>query len=234
MINPLQSESASSSINNSSSTNNLTVHQILDCNQNMVSAMTSAMEVTITSLDERMDLHVNKLTAAVNSLSSTTSNNFGKDGQDHRIRQNPERSDNSETGEVDEVLNIHEYDRTLYQEQEKITAKAFLETPSQNDPIFSAAIKGFSDSCDVDDEKWGQPVADDVQHAVMLAFNQTISENHLKKLLEQTNLPNNYKVAQAAGDFFNSFSYNQEHRHKIKSYLKGLFQSDSMSTTTVS
>ena len=37
--------------------------------------MTSAMEVTINSLDERMDLHVNKLTAAVNSLPSTTSNN---------------------------------------------------------------------------------------------------------------------------------------------------------------
>ena len=72
MSNPLQSESASSSINNYSSTNNLTVHQILDCSQNMVSAMTSAMEVTITSLAERIDLHVNKLTAAVNSLSSTT------------------------------------------------------------------------------------------------------------------------------------------------------------------
>ena len=42
----------------------------------------------------------------------------------------------------------------------------------------------FSDSYNVDDEKWGQPVADDVQNAVMLAFNQTISEDHLKKLLE--------------------------------------------------
>ena len=93
----------------------------------MLSAMTSAMEVTITSSAERMDLHVIKLTAAVNSLSSATSNNLGKDGQDQRIRENTERSDNSETGEVDEVLNIHEDDRTLYQEQEGITTKAFLE-----------------------------------------------------------------------------------------------------------
>ena len=54
MSNPLQSESASSSINNSSSTYNVAVQRILDCNQNMVSAMTSAMEVTITSLAERM------------------------------------------------------------------------------------------------------------------------------------------------------------------------------------
>ena len=60
--------------------------------------MTSAVEVTITSLAERMDLHINKLTAAVNSLSSATSNNVGKDGQDQRISDNPERSENSETG----------------------------------------------------------------------------------------------------------------------------------------
>ena len=114
MSNPLQSESASSSINNSSSTNNLTVQQILDCNQDMVSAMTSDMELTITSLAKRIDLHVNKVTAAVNSLSSTAFNNLGKDRQDQRIRENPERSDNSETGEVDEVLNTHEDDSTLY------------------------------------------------------------------------------------------------------------------------
>ena len=109
----------------------------------MVSAMTSAMEVTITSLGERMDLHNNKLTAAVNSLSSTASNNLGKDGQDQRIRENPGRFGN------------------------------------------------------VGEEKWGQPVADDVQNAVMLAFNQTISEDHLKKLLGQTNFSDNCKVAQA-------------------------------------
>ena len=85
--------------------------------------MTSAMEVAITSLAERMDLYVNKFTTAVNSLSSTTSNNLGKDVQAQRIRENRERSDNSETGEVDEVLNIYEDDRTLYQEQEELTAK---------------------------------------------------------------------------------------------------------------
>ena len=197
MSNPLQSESASSSINSSSSTNNLTVQQILDCNQNMVSAMTSAMEVTINSLAERMDLHVNKLIAAVNSLSPTTFNNLGKGAQGQNICENPEPSDNSETGEVDEALNILENDRILYQEQEEIKAKAFLETPSENDPIFSAAIKGFSDSYNVDDEKWEQPVADDVKNAVMLAFNQAISEDHLKKILERTNLPDNCKVVQA-------------------------------------
>ena len=71
---------------------------------------------------------------------------MGKDGQDQSICENPEHSDNSETGEVDEVLNIHEDDRTLYQEQKEITAKAFFETPSENDPIFSAAIKRFPDT----------------------------------------------------------------------------------------
>ena len=36
-----------------------------------------------------------------------------------------------------------------------------------------------------------------MQNAVMLAFNQTISEDNLKKLLERTHLPYNCKVAQA-------------------------------------
>ena len=36
-----------------------------------------------------------------------------------------------------------------------------------------------------------------MQNAVMLAFNQTISEDNLKKLLQRTNLPYNCKVAQA-------------------------------------
>ena len=133
------------------------------------------MEATITSLAEHMDQHTNNLTAAVNSLPSTTSNNLGKDGQDQHICENPEHSDNSETGEVDEVLTIHEDDRTLYQEQKEITAKAFLKTHSENDHIFSEAIKGFSDSDNIDNKKWGQAVADDMQNAVMLAFNETIS-----------------------------------------------------------
>ena len=105
-------------------------------------------------------------------------------------------SDNSETGEVDEVLTTHEDDTTLYQEQKQITAKAFLETVAENDLIFSAVIKGFCDSYNVDDEKFGQAVPDNVQNAVMLAFNQTISLDHWEKLPERTNLPDNYKVAQ--------------------------------------
>ena len=61
-------------------------------------------------------------------------------------------------------------------------------------PFLPAAIKGFSDSYSVDDEKWGQAVADGVQNAIMLAFNETISEDRLKKINERTNLPDNCKV----------------------------------------
>ena len=39
-------------------------------------------------------------------------------------------------------------------------------------------------------------MANDMQNVVMLVFNGTISEDHLKKLLEQTNLPDNCKAAQ--------------------------------------
>ena len=66
----------------------------------MVLAMTPALEATINSLAERMDLHVNKLTATVKSLSSATPNNLSKDGQDQPIRENLEHSDNSETGKL--------------------------------------------------------------------------------------------------------------------------------------
>ena len=110
------------------------------------------MKVTITSLAECMDLHVNKLTAAVNSLSSATSNNLGKDKQDQCICKNPEHSDNLETGEIDKVLNICEDEMTLYQEQKRNYGKGFPWN-SENDFIFSAAIKGFSDSYNVDDKK---------------------------------------------------------------------------------
>ena len=39
-------------------------------------------------------------------------------------------------------------------------------------------------------------MADDVQNGVVLAFNETISEDHLNKLLERANLPKNCKSAQ--------------------------------------
>ena len=39
-------------------------------------------------------------------------------------------------------------------------------------------------------------MTDDVQNAVMLAFNESLSQNHFKKLLERTNLHDNCKAAQ--------------------------------------
>lgn len=82
----------------------------------MVSAVSSALEMTIDSLAERTGLHVNKLTAVVNSLSCAIANNLGKNGQNQLIPENPERFENSKTGEVDEVLTVYEDDKTLYQE----------------------------------------------------------------------------------------------------------------------
>ena len=86
----------------------------------MVSAMTSAMEVTINSSAEQMDLRFNNFTPAVNSLTSTTSSNLHKDGQNQRIHENPEHPDNSETGKVDEVLTIHEDDRTAISSYQRV------------------------------------------------------------------------------------------------------------------
>ena len=63
----------------------------------MMSIMTSDLEVTINSLAESVNLHTNKLTAAVNSLSSASPNNLGKHGQGQPICENPD-SENSELG----------------------------------------------------------------------------------------------------------------------------------------
>ena len=63
-----------------------------------MSIMTSDLEVTINSLAETVNLHTNKLTAAVNSLSSASPNNLGKHGQGQPICENPEHSENSELG----------------------------------------------------------------------------------------------------------------------------------------
>ena len=63
-----------------------------------MSIMTSDLEVTINSLAESVNLHTNKLTAAVNSLSSASPNNLGKHGQGQPICENPEDSENSELG----------------------------------------------------------------------------------------------------------------------------------------
>ena len=68
---------------------------------------------------------------------------MGKDGRDQHILENPERSENSETGEVNKVLNIHEDDRTLYQEQEEITAKAFEKLPLEMILFSQQLSKGF-------------------------------------------------------------------------------------------
>ena len=80
-------------------------------------------------------------------MSTAASNNLGKDGQDQRICEVLENSDNSEifliSGKVYTVLTIYKDDRTIYQERKEITGKALLESPSENVPIFSAAIKGF-------------------------------------------------------------------------------------------
>ena len=63
-----------------------------------MSIMTSDLEVTINSLAETVNLHTNKLTAAVNSLSSASPNNLGKHGQGQAICENPEHPENSELG----------------------------------------------------------------------------------------------------------------------------------------
>lgn len=200
------SEENSQGLSNNVNSQNISIEQILQCNEKLAQLMTSAMEVTINNLGNRMNQHVNNLTEAVHSLASSSSNKLG---EDHVQQQSPESADNSDSGQGrsgqvdprpdndDDTISLHAGDRSLYQESRDVTARAFLENEevTDDDPLCSA-IKGFSGSYNVPEEKFGDVVSDDVQSAVMIAYKEALSEEHLKSLYEDITLPENCKVAQ--------------------------------------
>ena len=125
----------------------------------------------------------------------------------------PENSDNSDSGEDDEVndgrnrVTIHETDRNLYHETD--LAASFLshqETSSssvattgkpEDDPMMGSVFKEFSESYNQDNENWGEPASEEVTKVVSVAFKETLSESAFKNLLTKVTLPENCKFAQA-------------------------------------
>ena len=152
---------------------------------------------------------VNKLAEAVNQV--TSSHNANK--LVARSNDDPENSDNSDSGEDDEVndgrnrVTIHETDRSLYHETD--LAASFLshqETSSssvattgkpEDDPMMGSVFKEFSESYNQDNENWGEPASEEVTKVVSVAFKETLSESAFKNLLTKVTLPENCKFAQA-------------------------------------
>ena len=147
---------------------------------------------------------VNKLTGAVTQMTSL--HNANKLAA--RSIADPENSDNSDSGEDDEVndgrnrVTIHETDRSLYHETD--LAASFLshqETSSssvattgkpEDDPMMGSVFKEFSESYNQANEKWGETASNKVTKVVSVDFKETLSENALKNLLTKVTQPDNW------------------------------------------
>ena len=196
--------------------NSLTAGDIIESNKVMFSALTEVLQTTLTSMGNQLHEHskcqmeqVNKLTEAVNQM--TSSHNTNK--LVARSTDDPENSDNSDSGEDDEVndgrnrVTIHETDRSLYHETD--LAASFLshqETSSssvattgkpEDDPMMGSVFKEFSESYNQANENWGEPASEEVTKVVSVAFKEILSESAFENLLTKVTLPENCKFAQA-------------------------------------
>ena len=140
------------------------------------------------------------MTEAVNQM--TSSHNANK--LVARSTDDPENSDNSDSGEDDEMndgrnrVTIHETDRNLYHEtdlgasflshQETSSTSVVTAGKPEDDPMMVSIFKEFSESYNQANENWGEPASEEVTKVVSVAFKETLSESAFKNLLTKVNL----------------------------------------------
>ena len=182
----------------------------------MFSALTEALQKTLTSMGTQLHEHskcqieqVNKLIDAVTQMTSWhNANNLAA-----RSTAHPENSDNSDSGEDDEEndrrnrVTIHETDRSLYNEtnlaasflshQETSSSSVATTGKLEDDPMMGSVFKEFLESYNHANENWGEPASEEVTKVVSVASKETLSKTALKNLLTKVILPENCKFAQA-------------------------------------
>ena len=130
---------------------------------------------------------VNKLTVAVNQMTSLHNANKLV----ARSTEDPENSDNSNSGEDDEVndgwnmVTIHETDRSLYHEtdltasflshQETSSSSVATTGKPEDDPMMGSVFKEFSESYNQVNENWGEPPSEEVTKVFSVVFKETLS-----------------------------------------------------------
>ena len=130
---------------------------------------------------------VNKLTVAVNQMTSLHNANKLV----ARSTEDPENSDNSNSGEDDEVndgwnmVTIHETDRSLYHEtdltasflshQETSSSSVATTGKPEDDPMMGSVFKEFSESYNQENENWGEPASEEVTKVFSVVFKETLS-----------------------------------------------------------
>ena len=210
-----EGEVSSNSQSTYTTPNSLTAADIIESNKVMFSALTEVLQTTLTSMGNQLHEHskcqmeqVNKLTEAVNQM--TSSHNTNK--LVARSTDDPENSDNSDSGEDDEVndgrkrVTIHETDRSLYHENDLAASFLFHQETSsslvvttgkpEDYPMMGSVFNEFSESYNQDNENWRELASEEVTK-VSVAFKKTLSESAFKNLLTKVILPENCKFAQA-------------------------------------
>ena len=200
----------------SNSQSTYTTPDSIENNKVMFSALTEVLQTTLTSMGNQLHEHskcqmeqVNKLTEAVNWM--TSSHNTNK--LVARSTDDPENSDNSDSGEDDEVndgqnrVTIDETDCSLYHKtdlaasfpshQETSSSSVAKTGKPEDDPMMSSVFKEFSESYNQDNKNWGEPASEEVAKVVSVAFKEILSESAFKNLLTKVTLPENCKFAQA-------------------------------------
>ena len=196
--------------------NSLTAEDIIKSNKAMFSALIQVLQTTLTAMGNQLHEHskcqmeqVNKLTEAVNQM--TSSHNANK--LVARSTDDPENSDNSDSGEDDEVndgrnrVTIYETDRSLYHEtdltasflshQETSSSSVATTGKPEDDSMMGSVLKELSESYNQANENLGEPASEEVTKVVSVAFKKTLSESAFENLLTKVTVPENSKFAQA-------------------------------------
>ena len=199
---------AEKSNSENSQNSSVSIDDMLEQNKKMFSALTSAMETAISGIGKHVHLSVNKLTDAVNTLTTHHANKLARVGHDPPPSESSDDEEGGESGDEvggNDTVRLHAEDRALY--NESISADAFLKsqdppptTPPQNktdDLISGPVIEKFSDSYIQKEEKWGEAASENIKNVVSVAFKDTLSIEAAKTLWEKMTLPDNCKFAQA-------------------------------------
>ena len=196
--------------------NSLTATDIIESNKVMFSALTEVFQTILTYMGNQLHEHfkcqmeqVNKLTEAVNDMTSL--NNANK--LVGRSTDDPENSDNSDSGKDDEVndgrnrVTIHENDRNFYHDtdlaayllsHQEISSSSVATTGEpENDPTIGSVFKEFFEFYNQANENWGEPASEEVTKVVSVVIKEILSESAFENLLTKVTIPENCKFAQA-------------------------------------
>ena len=194
----------------------LAAGDIIETNKAMFSALTEVLQKTLTSMGTQLHEHskcqmqqVNKLTETVNQMTSLHNTNKLA----ARSTADRENSDNSDSGEDDEVndgqnrVTIQETNCSLYNESNLAASSLFHQETSsssvattgkpEDDPLMGSVFKDFSESYNQANENWEELASEEVTKVASVAFKETLLETALTYLLTKVTLPENCKFAQA-------------------------------------